>query len=100
MKSLKHPARSGAEVSSAEILHDNLDDQEQVIVPCPGGFSGSIDLTCQKGMILTEGCLDSDAGVERCFPRANYIVDLCCMYHVDAYSHHVIRRTALGTIAN
>lgn len=42
-------------VSSAEILHDNLDNQEQVIVQCPGGFSGSIGLTCQKGMILTEG---------------------------------------------
>ena len=46
-----------AEVSGAEILYDNLDDQEQVVVNCPTGFSGSLDLTCQKGVILTEGHL-------------------------------------------
>ena len=44
-------------VSGAEILYDNLDDQEQVVVNCPIGFSGSLDLTCQKGVILTEGHL-------------------------------------------
>ena len=90
MKTLKHqPARSGAEVSSAEILHDNLDDQEQVIVECPGGFSGSIDLTCQKGMILTEGCLDSDAGgLNDAFQEP---ATLLVLLYVMFYSHHIIR---------
>lgn len=42
-------------VSGAEIFHDSLDHQEQVIVACPEGFTGSLELTCQKGMVLTEG---------------------------------------------
>lgn len=50
-----HCAGGAVEVSGAEILYDNLDDQEQVVVNCPTGFSGSLDLTCQKGVILTEG---------------------------------------------
>jgi hypothetical protein len=108
MNTLKHQlARSGAEVSSAEILHDNLDDQEQVIVQCPGGFSGSIGLTCQKGMILTEGCLDSDSGGWTMLSKGQllcwsllYVLCWCNLMQFDAYSHHVIRCIALGTIGN
>lgn len=47
--------RGSVFVSGAEIFHDSLDNEEQVIVQCPEGFSGSLDLTCEKGSVISEG---------------------------------------------
>ncbi|CAK9041728.1 unnamed protein product [Durusdinium trenchii] len=39
----------------ASVFHDNLDDKEEIVLACPEGFSGSLDVTCEATTILTEG---------------------------------------------
>ncbi|CAE6959311.1 Lrp4 [Symbiodinium natans] len=36
---------------SAEVSHDNLDDKELLILACPDGFSGSLNIVCRKGEV-------------------------------------------------
>ena len=58
-------------VSSDEavVYHDNLDDGEEIVLGCPEGFTGSLQLTCEKARISTQGrcnkgCAQGDAKVD------------------------------------
>ena len=39
----------------ATVYHDNLDDGEDIVLPCPEGFTGSLQLKCSKAKISTKG---------------------------------------------
>lgn len=39
---------------SAEVPYDNLDDKELLILACPDGFSGSLNIVCHKGEVEVE----------------------------------------------
>jgi len=47
----------------ANVYHDKLDDLEQIVLKCPEGFSGALDLSCHRGEVTV---LKASQGTSQC----------------------------------
>ena len=64
---------------NASVFHDKLDDLENMVLRCPEGFSGSLDVTCNKGEVSILG----DTGCHQNCPAGRATLDGLQVEHSD-----------------